>query len=78
MPQDALQVEPVCVLLAGYLGQDELVVIVPESASHLVVVHVGAILSLAPATGHLLWVQHAELPNAVLPADAHGVGLGVS
>lgn len=77
LPQHTLQVELVGEALARHLGQDHLVVVVADSATHLIVVHVGLVLALAPPSGNLVRVEHTELTCAVLPADEQGVvGIG--
>ena len=74
LSQHALQVELVGEALARYFRQYHLVVVVPDGAAHLVVVHVGLVLALAPAPRHLVGVEHAELTARVLPADEESVG----
>ena len=75
--QQAFDVETVGVFLPRHLGKDEFVVIIAQSASHLVVVHVGAVLPLAPATGDLFRIQHPEFSARSLPADTRAVVLRV-
>lgn len=73
--RQALEVELVGVALAVHLLHDVLVVIVPERAAQLVVVHVRLALPLAPLPGHLVRIQELELAVAALPADAARVRL---
>jgi len=72
--RDAVEVKLVGVPLAVHLGHDVLVVVVPQRAAQLVIVHVGLALALAPAPRHLVRVGHLELPVGALPGDAAGVG----
>lgn len=48
---------------------DVLVVVVAQAAAELLVVHLGLVLALAPATRDLVRVRELELPAIAGPAD---------
>ena len=61
--------EAVDVSLAGRLVDDVLVVVVAHAAAQLLVVHLGLVLALAPASSNLVRVRHPELPAVARPRD---------
>ena len=67
--QQSLQVKLVRISPAGHFGQYQLIIVISESSAHLVVVHVGSILPLAPSPGYFFRIQHCELSVRTLPAD---------
>ena len=70
-PQHGLQVahEAVDVPLPGNLVDDVLVVVVPEPAGELLVVHLWLVLARAPSPCNLLWIDEFEFPIAPGPGD---------
>ncbi len=69
-----MEVELVCVALPVHLLHDVLVVVVAQCSAHLVVVHVGLGLALAPPPRHLVRVGELELTGGALPRDNRGIG----
>ena len=71
VPQHRLQVtdKSVNIALARRLQDDVLVVIISERAGQLLVVHLGLVLPVAPPGGHLVGVDHLELPPVPGPGD---------
>ena len=61
--------ELVNISLASCLDQDVLVIIISETPRHLLIVHLWFILALSPSDGHLIRVNHSELPPIASPAD---------
>ena len=61
------EVELVRVALAVHFGHDVLVVVVAQSAAHLVIVHVRFALAFTPASSNLVWVSHLELTRRAFP-----------
>ena len=71
-PQHGFQVthEAVDIAFPRDLVDDVLVVVVAETATQLLVVHLGLVLARAPSPGHLLGVDELELPLPAGPGDA--------
>ena len=71
-PKHGLQVanKPVHVSLPWHLVDDVLVIIVPQSTTQFLVVHLRLVLSCPPATGNLLGVNQFELPLSPGPGNA--------
>jgi len=69
------KVELVRVPLAVYFGHDILVVVVAQSAAHLVIVHVRFALSFAPAPSNLVRISHLELTRRPFPSYARRVAV---
>ena len=59
--------EAIDVALAGRLVDDVLVVVIPDTATQFLVVHLRLVLPLAPASSDLVRVRHAELPAVAGP-----------
>ena len=57
------------VSFTGSLDQDILVVVISETPRHLLVVHLGFVLALAPPDCHLVRINHSELPTISRPTD---------
>lgn len=72
--REALEVELVRVPFAMHFGHDVLVVVVAESATQLVIVHVRLALPLAPPASHLVRVREFKFAVRALPRDAVRVG----
>ena len=71
------EVELVRVLLAVHFGHDVLVVVVAQSATQFVVVHVRLALAFTPASSDLVWVSHLELTRRAFPRYTRRVaGIG--
>ena len=70
-PEQVLQVadEAVDVALAGRLVDDVFVVVVAETATEFLVVHLGLVLADAPTARHLVRVGEFELPAVAGPRD---------
>ena len=64
-----MEVKLVSVTLPVNFLHDILVIVISQSPAHLVVVHVGLGLPLAPPAGHLVGVGHLELARGALPGD---------
>ena len=64
-----VKVKLVSVTLPVNFLHDVLVIVISQSPAHLVVVHVGLGLPLAPPAGHLVGVGHLELARGALPGD---------
>ena len=69
------EVELVRVPLAMYFRHDVLVVVVTQSAAHLVVIHVRLALAFTPASSNLVWISHLELTRRAFPRDARRVAV---
>ena len=71
-PEHALQVahKLVHIALAWHLADDVLVVVIPQSAAQLLVVHARLVLPRTPLASHLLWVVQLKLPFSPGPHDA--------
>lgn len=71
IPQHALQIahKAVDIALARRLVDDVLVVVVAETATELLVVHLRLVLAHAPAPRDLVWVSQLELPAVAGPRD---------
>lgn len=77
MKQDSFDVESVGILLPRYFGQNQFVIVVPQRATHFVIVHVGSVFSLSPASSHFLRVQHPEFSACVFPSNAARISFGI-
>ena len=51
------------------LVDDVLVVVISQASTQLLIVHLGFVLSRAPATSHLVRVTETELPVVARPRD---------
>jgi len=71
-PEHALQVahKLVDIALAWHLADDVLVVVVPQSAAQLLVVHARLVLPRTPLASHLFRVVQLKLPLSPSPHDA--------
>jgi len=71
LPQEILQVadETIDVSLAGRFVDDVLVVVVAQSTTQLLVVHLGLVLADAPPPGHFIRIGQFELPSVARPRD---------
>lgn len=72
--RQAVEIKLVGISLSVDFGHDVLVVVVPQRAAQLVVVHVWLAFALAPAPCHLVRVDELEFPVGALPGDARDVG----
>ena len=71
-PEHALQVahKLVDIALSRHLADDVLVVVVPQSAAQLLVVHARLVLPRTPLASHLFRVVQLKLPLSPGPHDA--------
>ena len=69
------EVELVRVPLAVHFRHDVLVVVVTQSAAHLVIVHVWFTLAFTPASSNLVWISHLELTRRAFPRYARRVAV---
>ena len=58
------------IALARDLADDVLVVVIPQSAAQLLVVHAWLVLPRTPLASHLFWVVQLKLPLSPGPHDA--------
>jgi len=61
--------EAIDVATSGRLVNDVLIVVVTQTATQLLVVHLGFVLAHAPASRHLVRVAKAKLPVVARPRD---------
>ena len=71
VPKHRLQItdKSVNIALAGRLQDDVLVVVISERPRQFLVVHLGLVLPVAPSRGHLVRVDHLELPPVPGPGN---------
>ena len=57
-----------------HLCHDVFVVVIPQGAGELVVIHVGFALPFTPSSRHFVRVDQLEFPVCPFPCDVVGVG----
>lgn len=70
-----MEIELVRVSLSVHFLHDILVVVIAQSSTQLVIIHIGFALALAPLPGHLIRVEQLELAIPTVPRDAARVRL---